>query len=89
MLLFHKEAIKRHILHPFCFKNFYKHYRNDAFWKDEDTMECLSDDAHRLWFLKELGLGSNSHFCEAIGDLLKCNLWKVIFSLGGLTIVVP
>jgi len=35
------------------------------------AMECLSENAHRLWFLKELGLGSSSHFCEAIEDLAK------------------
>ncbi len=47
MLLFHKEAIKRHILHPFCFKNFYKHYMGHL----GSQKPLISSESHRKNFL--------------------------------------
>lgn len=44
---------------------------NDAFWKDYDTREDLFGDAHKLWFLNELGLGDNPRFLEVVEELIK------------------
>lgn len=41
------------------------------FWDEDFIGETVTDDIHRLWFLKELGLKDNPNFLKALDELLK------------------
>lgn len=43
--------------------------KNETFW--EDAKEYFVDDAHKLWFLKELGFGDDPHFQGVLENLIK------------------
>jgi len=52
-------------------QDFVHEISSSDFWDEDTVSELITDDSHKLWFLKELGLKDNPNFLAALDELLK------------------